>query len=36
MESARERARASAMARAKPQNKNARLSNMQGNTQHNN
>ena len=30
MESSRERARASAAARAKPQNKNARLSNMQG------
>ena len=30
MESAKERARASAAARAKPQNKNARLSNMQG------
>ena len=30
MESAKERARASAAARAKPQNKNSRLSNMQG------
>ena len=30
MESSRERARASAAARTKPQNKNARLSNMQG------